>query len=230
MWQRTSDVSAGRGKHELQKGPARHSHPLFLLQMGILTGAMQRKWWGRRVCMLSVPLSVPGHGQQWETSASVEVCFVNALAVELSQWEARAQGSRACRFGMPGCGARHGWCAPPAQEGEQLKSVMLGLHWSVQLALYSCSGLKKTSALQRAGARLHSVLLLCAAHYCESSEEPEVLAQGPRAAQAHPAGQEGLCHQRVLFIHYSCHASNRIHYSTWSQKKHGYFIDALTIF
>lgn len=159
----------------------------------------------------------------WAAVGTLCKCWSVLLMLWLQGWLSGKAGSRDPKAAGLGClGAVPDTAGvPPAQEGEQLRSAMLGLHWSVQLALYSSSGLKKTPALQRGRARLHSVLLLCAARYCESSEAPEVLARGPSTAQAHPAAQEGLCHHRVLFTQYSYCASHRIHYSTWSQKKHG---------
>lgn len=98
----------------------------------------------------------------------LQVYLVYALAVELAQWEARDQQSEPCSFGMPGWGARHGWCALLKRRESSWRSVMFGLHWSVQLVLYSCSGLKKTPVLQGARAMLHSVVVLYASHYSES--------------------------------------------------------------
>lgn len=206
MWQRTSDVSAEGKTWDAERG-SEPFPPLFLLQVGILMGAMQRKCSCGEAggcVVLPVPPCVAGLEEQWESSGSVEGYFVNALAVELAQWEARDPRSERCRFGMPGCSARHGWCAPLQRRESSWRSVMLALHWSVQLALYCCSGLKKTPVLQGARATLPSVVLLCAAHYSESLEAPKVPGTGPGCARrclSTPSWSgEPLSHWRVQVI------------------------------
>lgn len=181
--------------------------------------------WGCRV--LPVPPCVAGFAEQWEASGSVEGIL---LMLWLQSWLREKPGPKDLSPAGLGClGAMPGRLRCPLQRrASSWRSAMLGPHWSVQLALYSCSGLKKTPVLQGARATLPSVELLCAAHCCESSGAAELPDTGPGRARLSRGASATHC--RVQGIECSYDVWNRVYYSTWSQKEHGYFNDALAIF
>lgn len=216
------------GERELQKGAARHCLPLFLLQGGIVTGTTQRK------CSCAEGAGCSQCHPVWQGLQSNgkprEVLKGILLMLWLQSWLREKPGPKDLSPAGLGClGAVPGRLRCPLQRrASSWRSAMLGPHWSVQLALYSCSGLKKTPVLQGARATLPSVELLCAAHCCESSGAAELPATGPGRARLSRGASATHC--RVQGTECSYDVWNRVYYSTWSQKEHGYFNDALAIF